>query len=194
MKMKATVTALRMLLVMTVLTGLVYPSCVTLISRALFPDKTGGSILMVDGKEIGSRLVAQKFTSRRYFWPRPSAFDYATLPSGASNRGLTSMDLKKSYEERKTCWITAHGEGAGSADMPLPPDMLFASGSGIDPHISPEAARIQIRRVAAARGFSHGQIINLCKLVEKHVEKPILGFMGESRINVLLLNIALDRM
>ena len=129
---------------------------------------------------VGSDLIAQKFENPKYFWPRPSAADYATVASGASNKGPTAADLKKSIDERREKF---------GADAPV--DLLTASGSGLDPHISPEAARSQIARVAAARNMS---IQRISALVDQTIEPPQFGFLGEPRVNVLGLNRLLDQL
>ena len=138
--MKTTLHALRILLVFTLLTGVIYPLAVTGISKVLFAKKANGSLVVSDGKIFGSELLAQKFDSPQYFWSRPSAADYATIASGASNKGPTSGDLANAIDERRA----KLGPGA-------PGDLLTASGSGLDPHISPEAAEFQLPRVAAER-------------------------------------------
>ncbi len=190
--MKTTLIALRLLLVMTVLTGVLYPLLVTGVSRAAFPWKSRGSIMERDGKAVGSALLAQKFERPGYFRPRPSASDYGAVPSGASNLGVTSADLKKALDDRKKFWtdtLARHGiEMMGD----IPSDLLFASGSGLDPHISPEATRFQERIVASERNFSSEQAAALHELIAKRTEWPIMGFMGEPRVNVLLLNMDLD--
>jgi len=168
--MKLLFQSLRLTLVFTFLTGLLYPLFVTGVAQLAFHDKANGT----------PSLLAQKFTSPKYFWPRPSAGDFGTVPSGASNFGPTSAALRKAVQERRDKL------GANA-----PADLLYASGSGLDPHISPEAARFQIARVAAARGVGAEKI---AALVEKFVEPPQLGFLGEPRVNVLLLNLALDRL
>src|SRR4029077_3842995 len=145
----------------------------------LFPKRANGSRIVERNKLVGSDLIAQKFESPRYFWPRPSSADYATVASGASNKGPTSADLKKSIDERR---------GKFGKDAPV--DLLTASGSGLDPHISPEAARSQIPRVAATRKMSIQQI---SAVVDQTIEEPQLGFLGEPRVNVLRLNTALDQ-
>ena len=182
--------AIRMLLVLTLLTGVLYPVVVTLAAKVVFPRQAIGSVVTVDGKIIGSELLAQNFTNIAYFWPRPSSADYATVPSGASNKGPTASDLKSNVTERAASFRAAHGL---KPQAEVPSDMLFASGSGLDPHISPEAARIQIQRVAQARNLSPEQKEKLALLVESFVERPQLGFLGEPRVNVLKLNVALNR-
>ena len=151
----------------------------TCVARLLFPKQANGSRIIENGKLIGSNLLAQKFESPKYFWPRPSAADYATVPSGASNKGPTSADLRKAIDGRRAKF---------GADAPI--DMLTASGSGLDPHISPEAARMQVPRVAAARDMP---VQKVSEIVDQTVEPPQLGFLGEPRVNVLRLNRALDQ-
>ena len=177
--MKTIIQSLRIYIVLTLLTGILYPLAMTGIAQLLFPKQANGSRIVENGNLVGSDLLGQKFESPRYFWPRPSAADYATVASGASNKGPTSADLKKSIDERR--------ERFGSN---APVDLLTASGSGLDPHISPEAARSQIQRVADARKMSSQQISSL---VDQTMEPPQFGFLGEPRVNVLRLNQALDQ-
>ena len=175
--MKTILQSLRALLVFTVLTGIAYPLVVTLAARA-FPAKADGSLVSVNGKIIGSTLLAQKMESPRYFWPRPSAADYATVASGASNKGPTSADLVKSIAERRAKFGTD-----------APAEMLTASGSGLDPHISPQAAQQQAARIAGERKLP---LEKITALVAEHIESPQWGIFGEARVNVLALNLALD--
>jgi K+-transporting ATPase ATPase C chain len=187
--------AFRMLLLLSILTGLVYPFVVTGIARIIASRRASGSILLRDGKPLGSELLAQRFADTRYFWPRPSAGDdgtnYATLASIASNLGPTSSNLVALVRTRADRFRTAHGL---SKNDPVPPDMLFASGSGLDPHISPISARLQIQRVAQARHLNAAEIEQLRQLVKRSIEPPQLGFLGEPRVNVLYLNLNLDRL
>jgi K+-transporting ATPase ATPase C chain len=178
--MKTVIQSLRIYIVLTLLTGILYPLAMTGVAQLLFPKQANGSRIVENGKLIGSDLLAQKFESPRYFWPRPSAADYTTVASSASNKGPTSTDLKKSIEERQ--------EKFGN-DAPV--DLLTASGSGLDPHISPEAARSQVQRVANVRKMSIQQI---SALVDRTMEPPQFGFLGEPRVNVLRLNQALDQL
>jgi K+-transporting ATPase ATPase C chain len=179
--------ALRLFLILTFITGVLYPLFTTLIGQIAFSEKANGNLVKVDSKIVGSALIGQKFTDDRYFWPRPSAIDYNPLPSGGSNLALTSMALRDSVIARRKA-LEKSNPGSGAA----PVDLLFASGSGLDPDISPEAARFQIDRIAKARGLDNGQKIKLIGFVEKHVKQPDFGILGEPRINVLLLNLALD--
>jgi potassium-transporting ATPase KdpC subunit len=186
---KQIIPALRMLVVLTVLTGVIYPVAITLAAGVIFPYQAGGSLQMKDGQGIGSALIGQNFTSETYFWSRPSAVSYNPLPSSGSNLGPTSATLKQQMDDRAAQIRTANKL---ADDAVIPTDLLFASGSGLDPQISPEAARLQIDRVATARGFTTEQHDKLIALVESFVESPQLGMFGQPRVNVLLLNIALD--
>jgi K+-transporting ATPase ATPase C chain len=177
--MKITLQSIRIYFVITILTGVVYPLAMTGVAQLLFPHQANGSRIVENGRLVGSDLIAQKFESPKYFWPRPSSADYATIASGASNKGPTSADLKKAIDDRREKFGT---------DAPV--DLLTASGSGLDPHISPEAAHLQIPRVASARNMS---IQKISELVDQTIEQPQLGFLGEPRVNVLQLNRALDQ-
>ena len=181
-------TAVMMLVIFTVITGIVYPLAVTLAAQAVFPAQANGSLVTVDGQTVGSSLIGQANTDPRYFWSRPSAVSYNPLPSSGSNLGPTSQTLADAVAQREADFRAANNVPEGVA---VPPDMLFASGSGLDPHISPESARLQVARVAEARGVDAGAV---AELVEQSIETPQLGILGEARVNVLLLNIALDKL
>jgi K+-transporting ATPase ATPase C chain len=172
-----------------------YPLVVTGISKGLFQDKASGSILKsAKGDVIGSSLIGQKFTRPIYFQGRPSAGDYATVASGASNKGPTSADLKKAVEDHIAYWKpAAFLNNPGNGTVKIPDELLFASGSGLDPHLSPEAVLFQVNSVAKARSFNDTQKEKLVKLVETLTEKPQFGFLGQTRVNVLLLNLELDK-
>jgi K+-transporting ATPase ATPase C chain len=185
--MKTIIQALKLFLIMTIITGIVYPILITVAGQTLFPQKANGSLIKVDGRFIGSELLGQKFTSDKYFWPRPSAIDYNPLPSGGSNLGPTSAALKDSAMMRKDVL-----EKVNPGESKVPIDLLFASGSGLDPDISPQAARFQIDRVARARRLDNEGKNRLIKLIEKQIRQPDFGIFGELRINVLKLNLALD--
>jgi len=186
--MKLILQSILLTIVFTVLTGVLYPLAITGIAQLAFPGQANGSLIERDGKIVGSALLAQQFTGAKYFWPRPSAGSYATVPSGASNLGPTSAALQSNVVANAKAFREAHKL---AADAPVPADMIFTSASGLDPHISPEAARMQAARVAAARGFSGDRVR---ALVENFVEAPQWGFLGEARVNVLKLNLALDGM
>lgn len=183
--MKWTFSNLRLFLSLAIITGGIYPLAVTLISLIFFPHQAHGSLIRNErGEIIASELIAQPFTSAKYFWPRPSAGGYATMPSAASNLSWTSGKLVRVVAERKTALLKAHNL---PETTPVPEDMLFASGSGLEPFISPEAAEFQLNRVAAARGVPPEKIR---ELVAEHFVRG--GILGENVINVMTLNAALD--
>jgi K+-transporting ATPase ATPase C chain len=186
-------TALLALALLTLITGVIYPLFITVIGQLLLPAQANGSLIARDGQVVGSSLIAQLTDDPAYFWSRPSAVNAmqseapgTLLSSGASNAGWTSAALAAAIAERADALRAAHGL---PDDAALPPDLLFASASGIDPHISPEAAALQIDRVAEARGLDRAQV---AALVEQHTEGPQFGLLGQPRVNVLLLNLALD--
>jgi K+-transporting ATPase ATPase C chain len=184
-----TIIAIKFLLVMTVLTGAIYPFFITGVAQLAFPAKANGSLIMKDGKIIGSELIGQKFDSSIYFWSRPSAIDYNPIPSGASNFGPTSDKLKKQVEERRKLFATINSIADTST---IPKEMLFASASGLDPHISPEAALLQLKRVAMARNLNETQKQKVDQLIKNKTQGPQFFLFGEPRINVFELNLALD--
>jgi K+-transporting ATPase ATPase C chain len=181
--------AFKFLVIMTFLTGILYPYFVTGISQTVFSAKANGSLLMKNGKIIGSKLIGQKFDSSAYFWSRPSATDYNPVPSGASNFGPTSTKLSGLVKEREKTFIEGNNLEDGT---PLPIEMLFASGSGLDPHTSPDAVRMQVKRIVTARHFNSRQEQHLNDLIRRNTEKRQFGILGEERINIFLLNIDLD--
>ncbi|MEP7355294.1 MAG: potassium-transporting ATPase subunit KdpC [Acidobacteriota bacterium] len=182
------VPALRMTVVITVLTGLLYPLTVTGLAQALFPRQANGSLIEQDGKTIGSALIGQNFAGAGYFHPRPSAAGangYDAAASGGSNLGPTNKKLIDRVKQSIQDFRVANPGYTG----PIPADLVTTSASGIDPHISPASAEAQVARIAAARGMSPESIQTL---VAAHTEGRDLGFLGEPRVNVLLLNLALD--
>lgn len=182
------VVSLRALAVLTVLTGALYPLVMTIVAMTCFPAQARGSLVAGPRGIVGSTLIGQHFRSERYFWPRPSTVGYDPMPSGASNLGPTSAALRDSIARRRTRFASAHGL---PAETDIPGDMLTASGSGVDPHISPGSALLQVARIARARGWDATARARIIDLVEHSVEQPQLGFLGEPRINVLHLNLAL---
>ena len=184
-----TIIAIKFLLIMTVLTGVIYPFFMTGVAQLVFPAKANGSLVKAGGKNIGSELIGQKFDSSIYFWSRPSAIDYNPIPSGASNLGPTSDVLKKQVAERRRLFAANNSIADTSA---IPKEMLFASASGLDPHISPEAALLQLKRVAMARNINETQKQKVQQLIKNKTEEPQFFLFGERRINVFELNLALD--
>jgi K+-transporting ATPase ATPase C chain len=183
--------ALRVLLVMTFLTGILYPLLITGIGQLLFPTKANGNIIIKDNVEIGSKLIGQKFDSDIYFWSRPSAIDYNPLPSGGSNYGPTSKELKKLIIQRKSKFIA---DNMLTDTLEIPAEMLTASASGLDPHISPKAALMQANRIAKARLFNSSQKKQLIDLIHLKTENMQFSLLGEPRINVLILNLELNKL
>jgi potassium-transporting ATPase KdpC subunit len=181
--------AASLLVLFGVLTGVAYPLAVTAGAQLLFPDQANGSLLERDGRVVGSRLIGQPFDEARYFWGRPSATaptPYQASASSGSNLGPTNPALLARVRERVAALRAAHPDRAA---QPVPVDLVTASGSGLDPHISPAAALYQVHRVAAARQLTKERVR---QLVLDHVEGRTLGILGEPRVNVLLLNVALE--
>ena len=183
--LRQSLAGLRLLLVLTVVLGLAYPMAVYGVGR-LVPDRADGSMLTVDGSVVGSRLIGQAFDGDEWFLPRPSVAGdgYDPLASGASNLGPENPDLLATVTERKRA--VADREGVDTSAVP--PDAVTASGSGLDPDISPEYARLQVERVARVRGLDPAAVGGL---VDDHVQGRDLGFLGEPHVNVLELNAAL---
>ena len=182
--------ALTLLVILTTITGLLYPLLVTGISQALFPAQAAGSLIERDGKLLGSRLIGQNFADPKYFWGRPSATasqPYNAAASGGSNLGPLNPALKEAVESRIQALRTADPGNTA----PIPIDLVTASASGLDPHISPAAAEYQVARVARVRGLAPETVRNL---VAQQTEDRQWGMFGEPRVNVLELNLALDQL
>ncbi|EPG74822.1 K+-transporting ATPase, C subunit [Leptospira fainei serovar Hurstbridge str. BUT 6] len=170
----------------TILCGLVYPFLIYGIGKLSFAKESQGSLILRKGKVVGSELLSQKFESPKFFQARPSAGGYNPETGSASNLGFTSETLRKQVDERKNYWLSRGGEAE------VPAELVFASGSGLDPHLSPAAVEYQLPLVAKARGFSDEQIKHLKLLVKDSTEYPQWGIFGEERINVLKLNLSLE--
>jgi potassium-transporting ATPase KdpC subunit len=182
--LRQTLAGLWLLLAFTLVLGLGYPLLMTAVGRVAFHHQADGSLVQVQGKDVGSSLIGQEFTGARWFHCRPSAAGYDALASAGSNLGPNSPDLLHAVREARA--RVALQNGVSPAEVP--PDAVTSSGSGLDPHISPAYADLQVARVARARGLS---VAEVQKLVDQHTQGRILGFLGEPRVNVLLLNLAL---
>jgi potassium-transporting ATPase KdpC subunit len=186
--LKLTIQSIRALIVLTLITGVVYPLLVTGIAQVAFPRQANGSLIEKDGKLLGSSLIGQPFSDPKYFWSRASAtspMPYNGASSSGSNQGPTNPALKEAVEGR----VKALRDAGGDPAKAIPVDLVTASGSGLDPHISPAAAEYQAARVAKVRGLPEAKVQ---ELVAQHTEGRQLGFLGEPRVNVLRLNLALD--
>lgn len=188
--MKTLFISLKIFLFFTVLTGIIYPLFVTGIAQIVFPYKANGSLIIKDNKAVGSELIGQQFDNAIYFSSRPSAVSYNPLPSGASNYGLTNAKLKQQVDERKRQFIAFNQLDSLTV---IPSEMLFASASGLDPHISQQAALLQVNRIAKARNFNVIQKQKLVQCVKSQTDAPQYLVLGEERVNVLLLNFDLDK-
>ena len=181
--------SLSIFFVMTVLTGVIYPLFITLIGQAVFPNQSNGSLIVKDGKVIGSELIGQNFDDSIYFQSRPSAINYNLIPSGASNLGLSSTLLKEQVNDRK---LKFRKNNFLNDSVRIPSEMLFASGSGVDPHISINAAKLQITRIIKSRNLNTDKSKLLYNLVDSLSEYPQFGVLGNQVVNVLSLNLKLD--
>jgi K+-transporting ATPase ATPase C chain len=176
------------LIVMSVLTGLIYPALVTVVGGVLFPWKVNGSLIKKNGVIVGSALIGQQFTAPQYFWGRPSAttpYPYNAESSSGSNLNTINDIFLNAVRER----IVTLRDADFANQLPIPVELVTSSGSGLDPEISPQAAAFQVNRVATARGLTTQQVEELLRL---YTTKRLLGFLGEPRVNVLQLNLALD--
>jgi potassium-transporting ATPase KdpC subunit len=183
--------AITLLIVLTVITGFAYPAAILAVAQVAFPSQANGSLIVVDGRTVGSSLIGQAFDQPQYFWGRPSAAGVTTTnangydanSSGASNLGPTSQALIDRITKQVDRLRAANG------NAPIPVDLVTTSASGLDPDISPAAAEYQVGRVAAARGMS---VDAVRQAVARHTTQPFLGLIGEARVNVLALNLDLD--
>jgi len=174
-----------MLLILTLITGVIYPLAVTGIAQVIFPRQANGSLIMADGKAVGSELIGQQFDGPSYFWGRPSAAGYNAAASSGSDYGPLNPALTDMVQSRIDALKAADPDNT----LPIPVDLVTASGSGLDPHVSVAAALYQVHRVASARGLSETDVQSL---VEKNTDGRQFGFLGEPRVNVLKLNLALN--
>ncbi len=182
--------ALVLFVLLTVLTGLIYPGVITGLAQVFFPHQANGSLITQNGQVVGSELIGQQFTDPKYFWGRLSdtgSYSYNASASSGSNLSMLNPDLQKAVQQRLADLKAADPNNT----LPVPVDLVTASGSGLDPNISVEAAQYQAPRVARLRGLSLNQVE---KLIEQYTTGRFLGFIGEPRVNVLELNLALDKL
>jgi K+-transporting ATPase ATPase C chain len=180
--------ALVLFVLLSALTGLIYPMAVTGVAKTAFPAQADGGLIVIDGTTVGSKLIGQNFSDPKHFWGRPSATapqPYNASASGGSNQGPLNPALTDAVKARVEALRAADPDNTA----PVPVDLVTASASGLDPDISPAAAQYQAARVARVRGMPLSQVQSL---IDRNTQKPLLGFLGESRVNVLALNIALD--
>ncbi len=190
--MKIAVRAFIATVVLAVLTGLVYPAVMTGIAQVALKSKANGSLVEVDGKTVGSSLIGQQWKGDQWFYGRPSAVDYDASTSSGTNLGPTSKDLNSAIEDRAAAIIKLEGPyNPGLTVATIPVDLLTSSSSGLDPDISEAAAMLQVPRIAAVAGITEDAVR---QLVQDHVQGRDLGFLGEPRVNVLELNLALERL
>lgn len=182
--------SIKIFLLLTLITGIIYPLLITGLANLFYKDKAGGSLTKINDQPAGSSLIGQAFDSSIYFWPRPSQNNYDPLPSAGSNLALTNERLRIIVSERESKFLDANDLEPGTR---VPSEMVFSSGSGLDPHISPESAILQAGRIARARNFSPDQRQELSDLIERLTQKPQFNIFGQDRINVFILNLELDK-
>jgi potassium-transporting ATPase KdpC subunit len=189
--MKNLIISIKLFFLLTIITSILYPLVITLFANSVYPQKSNGSMIIKDKEIIGSELIGQQFSRPEYFWGRPSAINYNPMPSGGSNLNPVGSLIKEQIQTR----IDTIKKYQGDATInEVPKDLLFASASGVDPHISPEAAYFQVDRVVEARKFGPEQKNKLIELIKKSIESPDLFIFGELRINVLVINLKLDNL
>jgi K+-transporting ATPase ATPase C chain len=179
--------SLKLTLVLIILLAILYPLFIAAVGK-LTPGGGDGETVMVNGKVVGYALIGQKFTDDKYFWSRPSAVDYSAAGSAGSNKGPSNPDYLKKVQNKIDTFLV-HNPGVDKKDIPA--ELVTASGSGEDPDLSPAAAKVQVKRIAAIRKVDEQEIY---ALIDQHTEGPLLGFLGPSKVNVLKLNIALDKL
>jgi potassium-transporting ATPase KdpC subunit len=178
----------KLFLWLTIISGVIYPLVITGFTQLVMKKKCDGDFISSSGRVVGATLIGQKFEDKKYFWPRPSANDYNPLPSGGSNLGPTSKDLQHAVNKRREAIYRADPSIDPST---IPSELLFASGSGLDPHIGVETALFQVKRIATIRHLSKEALITL---ITEHTEQPSASMLCHGYVNVLKLNIALDQL
>lgn len=189
--MRSIISGILLFSVLWILTGVVYPLAVTAIAKVAFTHQSTGSLVRNNERVIGSRFIGQTFKEDKYFWSRPSAHNYDALKSGGTNWAPTSKELLRVATERRERLAIAHKSDLKS----VPPNLIYASGSGLDPHITVEAAYYQMERIVQARNMEHGEGPKLIKeIVEQTIQQRVARYLGNPRVNVLLLNRKLDEL
>ena len=189
--MKNLIIAIKLFCILTIITGIIYPLAITGFAQIAFPQKANGSMITKNQSIIGSELIGQQFTKPEYFWGRPSAINNNPVPSGGSNLNPVGDTLKAQIQARIDTIRKYHGNVQINE---IPKDLLFSSASGVDPHISPEAAYFQVNRIANYRHFTEEQKNKIKQIIISLLEKPVLYIFGEARINVLELNLKLSEL
>ena len=177
-----------MIAAFTLICGVAYPLLVTGIAAVIAPYQRNGSMIVRNGQEVGSAFIGQSLTSERYFHGRPSAVGYQPLPSGGSNRTVASIGFRADIQKLRDSLAILNGVKGAS----IPSDLVMASASGIDPHISPQAAHVQASRILNARGYASHRAQDIDRIITESTQDPFLGIFGQARVNVLQLNLALD--
>ena len=189
--MKNTIIAVKLFIMLTIITGVIYPLAITGFAQLVYPSKANGSMIIQANKLIGSELIGQQFTRPEYFWGRPSAISNNPMPSGGSNLSPVGKAFKDIFQSRVDTIRKYHGY---ISIEKIPKDLLFASASGVDPQISPNAAYFQVDRIANYRHFTLEQKSKLKKIIKTSIENPDLFIFGEQRINVFKLNLKLTEL
>jgi K+-transporting ATPase ATPase C chain len=183
--------SVKVLLLFTVILGVIYPLAITAIGQIILPFKSNGSLLKLDNKVIGSELIAQKFENDKYFQSRPSVTDFTSMPSGGSNLAIASLDYKAKSDSMNSSF---NEKNLLSKESPVPSEMMSYSASGVDPHISKMAALLQVNRISKARNFDETKRNRIINIIDSFTEKPQFGILGVERINVLMINLEIDKL
>jgi K+-transporting ATPase ATPase C chain len=183
--------SVKALLLFTIITGVIYPLAITAIGQIILPFKSNGSLIKLDNKVIGSELIAQKFENDKYFQSRPSSTDFTSMPSGGSNLAVASLDYKTKSD---SMYSSFKEKNLIPKESPVPSEMMSYSASGVDPHISKMAALLQVNRISKARNFDVNKRNKIINIIDSFTEKPQFGILGEERINVLMINMEIDKL
>lgn len=183
--------SVKALLLFTIITGVIYPLAITAIGQIILPFKSNGSLIKLDNKVIGSELIAQKFENDKYFQSRPSSTDFTSMPSGGSNLAVASLDYKTKSD---SMYSSFKEKNLIPKESPVPSEMMSYSASGVDPHISKMAALLQVNRISKARNFDVNKRNKIINIIDSFTEKSQFGILGEERINVLMINMEIDKL